>query len=528
MWIRENLKRLFQKTTGKFLVKIVLYPITMFFSGIYRLGETLASLSVLKKGKWENLCFSVRTGLSYLFYDTQALNFEYFNRKATSPYLGLGDYPISRWFSYSKIALIIAKRGKPIIVPVCMLLWLCTHALWIQLEAPAIVLICMGLILISSTFFQHAFTAQNYNVLGWFFFPIGLYGLLTGNLQITCVGWLGAGLFSITALTSAAFFTLAACIWNASYLPILTLIPGFLVIFVQFMLSLDFKNLKDNVNNILQRIGASEKSNAYKRTTTKGLKTGVFYFLFSLCALLGCFYFQTGSLPWQGLVALVIMLINGFIFRFADPQSIQAMLMTIGFTITIENPSLLQGVLFWILIAPPALIFYGTQKMKDMVIMPERRLKSIEPIMQGMQDFLSPVKTGQTVFFAFDDPKGIYENLFDGYRWLIEVPAYIATKRKFLFLPTWWTVFESMTQTSPKFWGRSVEDVKRYLATFHASFAIIYQENEEELAPAWENNGFVLVNKFSWKDHIDLLNTEKVILKEPPVWFLLQKKPNEI
>lgn len=155
--------------------------------------------------------------------------------------------------------------------------------------------------------------------------------------------------------------------------------------------------------------------------------------------------------------------------------------------------------------------------------MPERKLKSIEPILRGMQDFLTPVNSGEKVLFAFDDPAGIYENLFDGYRWLLEVPAYIATQRKFLFLPTWWTVFESMAQAAPEFWGRSVEDVQRHSADLKMDYVIIYQEENENLEPEWAANGFRLLQKFSWKEHADLLDQEKVLLKEPPVWFLLQK-----
>lgn len=523
MWIKENIERLFKKPSSKQITEFILYPVTMFFSGIYRLGETLASLHMLKKEKWEYLCFSIRSGLSYLFYDTQALNFEYFQRKDTSPYLGFGNYPMSRWFSYSRIAMITAKNGKPILVPVCMFLWLSSHLVWAQSFSLASVLLFMGLLLVSSTFFQQTFTAQNYNVLGWMFFPLGMYGLLTGNLLLTAVCWLGAGAFSITTLAVAVFFTVACCILDHSALLLLSLLPGISVLFIQFILSLDIKNLKENIRNILRRIGASEKKNAYKRTSSKGLQTGILYFLILLVIFITCFYVQSGSLPWLGMTALLVILINTFLFRFADPQSIQIMLMTTGFAIALENPTLLQGILFWLLIAPPAFIFYGTQKMKDLVIMPERKLKSIAPILQGMDAFLAPVNAGEKVLFAFSDPGGIYEAIFDGYRWLVEVPAYIATQRKFLFLPAWWTVFEAMDQKSPEFWGRSVEEVKRNAVNLGMDYVIVYQEEDEQLDAQWKAGGLRLLRTFSWKEHADLLNREKVLLKDPPVWFLLQR-----
>lgn len=523
MWIKENIERLFKNISSQQITELVLYPVTMLLSGIYRLGETLGSLHMLKKERWEYLCFSIRSGLSYLFYDTQALNFEYFRRKDTSPYLGFGNYPMSRWFSYSKIVMIAARNGKPVLVPICMFLWLSSHLIWTQSFSLANVLLLMGLLLVSSTFFQQTFTAQNYNVLGWMFFPLGIYGLLTGNLLLTAVCWLGAGISSITALAVAVFFTITCCIRDHSALLLLSLLPGMLALLVQYFLSMDFKNLKENIRNILQRIGASEKKNAYKRTSSKGLQTGILYFLIFFLIFLACFYLQSDSLLWLGITALLVILVNTFLFRFADPQSIQIMLLTIGFSIVLENPSLLQGICYWLLIAPPAFIFYGTQKMKDLVIMPERRLKSIAPILQGMDAFLSPVNSGEKVLFAFDDPGGIYENLFDGYRWLVEVPAYIATQRKFLFLPTWWTVFEAMDQESPEFWGRAVDEVKRNAENLGMDYVIIYQEEDEQLDAKWKAGGFRLLGKFSWKEHADLLNREKVLLKDPPVWFLLQR-----
>jgi len=523
MWIKENIERLFKNISSQQIAELALYPLTMLLSGLYRLGETLVSLRMLKKEKWEYLCFSIRSGLSYLFYDIQALNFEYFQRKDTSPYLGFGNYPMSRWFSYSKIAMITAKNWKPVLVPICMFLWLASHLIWMQSFSIGYVLLLLGLLLISSAFFHQTFTAQNYNVLGWVFFPLGMYGLLTGNLILTAVGWLGAGAFSITTLAVAVFFTVSCCIRDQSALLLLSLLPGMLALLVQCILSLDIKNLRENIRNILQRIGASEKQNAYKRTSSKGLQTGIFYFLIFLIASLACFYFQTGTLPWQGLAALLVVLINTFLFRFADPQSIQMMLMTVGFSTTLENPNLLQGIFFWLLIAPPAFIFYGTQKMKDFVIMPERKLKSIAPILQGIEAFLAPANSGEKVLFAFDNPGGIYENLFDGYRWLLEVPAYIATKRKFLFLPTWWTVFEAIAQESPVFWGRSLDAVQRNAANLGMDYVIVYQEEDEELDNKWKTGGFRLLRTFSWKEHADLLDQEKVLLKDPPVWFLLQR-----
>jgi hypothetical protein len=69
-----------------------------------------------------------------------------------------------------------------------------------------------------------------------------------------------------------------------------------------------------------------------------------------------------------------------------------------------------------------------------------------------------------------------------------------------------------------------VEEVRRNAANLGMDYVIIYQEEKEELESEWKANGFLLLRKFSWKEHAHLLNREKVLLKDPPVWFLLQRE----
>lgn len=506
------------------IIRLLFYPLIIFSTNIYRLFETWSSLSSsLRSERWQSLCFSVRTGLSYLFYDIQALNLEYFGRNGVSTLLGFGDYALSKWFIHSKVGLILTKKGKPLIVPVSMLLWLSTHALWIQDNNLWLVLALLFMILVSSTFIHQSFTAQNYNVLGWIFFPIFLWGLMKGNIPVICVSAALSAVFSITAYAVGIPFAIVMCWVNNSFTPLFAVLCGGLVILFQFLQAPDLANLKNTILNISQRITGSRKANAYTRTTSKGLKTGITYFMVVFLIFLTTTIFQTRSLPWQGLTALIILLINTFIFRFADTQSMQIMLMSVGFALAVDNPTLLQIFLFWLMISPPAFIFYGTQNKKDLIVMPARKLKSIQPILNNMNEFLSEVKEKEIVFFAFDDPKGIYENIFDGYRWLIEVPAYIATMRNFLFLPTWWTVFEAMERNMPPLWGRSVSAVSRNVAQLKADYVMVYQEKNTILDDKWAANGYEQLSSFSWKDFQDLLTQEKVILKDLPVWFLLKK-----
>ena len=51
---------------------------------------------------------------------------------------------------------------------------------------------------------------------------------------------------------------------------------------------------------------------------------------------------------------------------------------------------------------------------------------------------LSVVSPADRVYFAFDDPRGSYSNIFDGYRVIHELPLMVASNREIHLFPDWW------------------------------------------------------------------------------------------
>jgi len=90
------------------------------------------------------------------------------------------------------------------------------------------------------------------------------------------------------------------------------------------------------------------------------------------------------------------------------------------------------------------------------------RVLDISPLIDKMQTFFEPVSENKRVLISFDDPQNIYENVFDGYRRLLEVPHYYASVKKFRLFPDWWGVFELNYDGAPDFWGRDVKSVTHY------------------------------------------------------------------
>jgi len=144
-----------------------------------------------------------------------------------------------------------------------------------------------------------------------------------------------------------------------------------------------------------------------------------------------------------------------------------------------------------------------------------------------MEQFLQPVQRGQRVLMAFDNPNGVYEKVFDGYRTLLELPLYVATRREIHFMPDWWGVFELNYEGAPEFWGRDVDSVLQNVEHWHADYVVIYQEAGTALEPKWQEAGFEVAGKFSWADYANDLRGEKPYTGPTPDWWLL-RKPREI
>lgn len=142
-----------------------------------------------------------------------------------------------------------------------------------------------------------------------------------------------------------------------------------------------------------------------------------------------------------------------------------------------------------------------------------------------LDKFFLPVRAGDSVYFAFSDPKGRYKNCFDGYRTIIEMPLYVASKKKFHLFPDWYSVSQTNYTGAPNCWGRSSKEVTENMKIWNAKFSVIYQDTETDLEEKWFNN-YELLSSFDWGDHIYSLRGCKMWSEElvTPKWFLLKSK----
>jgi hypothetical protein len=523
----ERLNRFIGKHGMAALLRLPLYPFISLFWGPVRLFSTVWNSRILLTGKWsEFLMYRPYQGISFLFYWTQALNLKRFGRNGISPLVGLGNFNLSAWWHLSLPSSYLFRKAGAVLAPASMFSWLAMHGLWISnplTNAPLLWwFLVMVLILISSTFFAGAFVFLNYNALGWLFFPLGLWGMETGNYLVAGLAWLGASFGSFTVVFIASYLSLVSAIRLETFLPLLALVPALLKLSTHFF-HLTKGSFFSSLLKIAKLIGLVNQNAKYRRSKI-GNSIGFFYFLFLYFQFSVVYFWVTQEIHWLFCGGIVLYLVNRFVARFADDQSLYLTMFSLACMITLQTSDLLLLTSFWLVVSPlPALLGDVTQGC-PLDAPPALKPFRVQAIIDNMSRFLKPVRSKDRVLMAFSDPKGSYEKLFDGYRRLLEVPCYIGSSRGFHFFPDWHAVSETNYEGAPDLWGRAPSEVSANLKRWEASYAIVYQDSGTELDTQWERNGYKTIAELDWEDcRDDLMGGIPCEMGKPvPKWWLLK------
>jgi len=506
-------------------VRVLFYPLTTILTTPIRLVQTLWNCRILLHEKWCNYShFNICAGLNSLFYWNQALNMQRFGRSGFSPYIGLGKYPLSCLFYNSFISLYLFWKAGAAVLLLGMLSWLFAHLIWLQQANIYWVIIVMFLTVISTTFYANLFSLQNYNVLGWLFFPLGLYGIITKSWIIAAIAWFFASFGSFTVVFLASIISFVSAVSFMSFAPVFTLIPAGLKLATHFYHFLIQGKVKVSLLNIMKLLGITSRGVKYKRVFSLATRISLTYLYFLI--IYGQFfvvaYLISGKFSILFLTGVIIFVINSSVMRFADMQSMQMLVVSLAIVEMFQNPDPRLLLSYWILVSPLPLLasFPFMRGVLDTV--PKLAPFSAEELRKGMQEFLAPVKSGERVLMAFDDPKDLYENLFDGYRFLLELPLYVAAEKEAHFMPDWFGVRELNYKGAPDIWGRDINSVLKNVEFWKANYTVVYQDRGTALKSDWELAGFKVLSKFSWESYEKELRGVKPYSGKAPDWWLLK------
>ncbi len=461
--------------------------------------------------------------INHLFYWNRYLNLKRYGLIGKTPLMGLGNARLERNFHYSMISLRLFCGGGSVTLLISAMLILLSHLVWLQHVNGLWYFLVMGLLVISSGLFSNLFVLQNYNILGWIFFPLGLYGLHEQNWILVAVAWFLSSVGSLTVGVLAGFLALSFSIYMRDLNYILAFLPALVKLVAQlgpFLRGGDWSQL----GNLIKSLGFGATQVKYKRMQTRGLNAVRFYYLTVYSIFFFSILYLDNTIAFSVLVGMALLLINSTILRFCDEQSIYMFMILSAVFETLTHANYYLLIPFWLLISPLP-IFSGFHIYRNSI----DRVKVLAPVnikkyLDAMEHFLQPVKKGERVLIAFNDPDGVYEKVFDGYRILLELVHYTAARKFIHLLPDWVAVNAVNYQGAPDFWGRDIQSVKNNLRDWKADFAIIYARDgwEETSLEEWKNSGFEIIHSFNWdifkEDFADLTKPQLDGLK----WFLIK------
>ncbi|MEW6278607.1 MAG: hypothetical protein AB1758_08305 [Candidatus Eremiobacterota bacterium] len=520
--MKEQLQRIRDRYGTLRLLRLVLFPLSQLLVNPVRLIQTLWNSRVLLDGRIGGYShFTARDGLLSLFYWTGFENLVRHGRTGVSPTLGLGRYRLSQWFMWPFLGLGAYVRLAPLIPPCCMAWWLTSHLMWMNQTPWYYLFVVLALCSISSSFSMHALASQNYNLTGWAFLPLTLYALLHGDWGLASVMWLGASTGGVTAIAIGVPIFVAVAAVDASSAPLIAMLPAVFRCCCRAVPSLVGGQLREESRNILKAIGVSHRNVRYRlhiRTAFWSLDTLLrlaLYLQFGVVLLFMCK--NPSSILY--FVCLLLFFFNYLVARLFDSQSLDIALMSCATACVLSQPSIPLIVSFWLAISPPpvALGIAG----RDPDVLPALKPFPVGVLIQAVGQLLRPVGPGQRVLMAFDDPRGDYRQLFDGYRYLMEVPHYVATMNRFHCLPDWWAVFETNYEGAPEFWGRSPDCVLKNAHNWGADYALVYLPAGTPLDPTWERLGFRMCSFMSWTHFEPMMLPARPYPGPAPDWWLL-------
>lgn len=521
-----RLQSVFRAIGWRGALEALFHPVLVPVMVVLPLIRSLWAARVLLDGRWGDYHgFHPIHALNGLYYKTQWLNIERHGLNGTSPTLGLGAFRLSGWFYLSLLSSCLYGNGGAAVTLLGTASWAMLHSIWYWAIPWKWVTLIILVTFFSSTTYLMAFVRQNYNIIGWMWLPLGLFGILSNQLGLAAVAWFAASLGSTTAVFAVAPLVIGLAIGeNHPYL-LLTLVPAAIKFSLHFLPMIRGQSVMAGVTGIAKLIGVSGRGAKYKRNLTEFNPVSL-YFLVIYAVACGLIWYDHGEPPALVIAALATFVVNQYLVRFADIQSMIILFVSAAAATVMVEPSELVALAGLVLAANPipAALGGGLWRSTHSVVRPP----VVSPfdhseLHRAMSAFLE-VPTGSRVLFAFDDPGDDYAKIFDGYRLLMELPLLVASEKGVHLMPDWYAVTETNYPDAPSFWGRDPDAVRANMARWDADRVIVYQDSGTELDPAW-SSGYKVIATFDWGEWATALGSARLWATDrPPKWWLLEPK----
>lgn len=497
--MRERLNKFLEKFGWIGLARLIISPIVVMATTPFRFFQALWSCSILANGKWGQYNrFNPHRAINSLFYWTQAVNIDKYGMNGYSPTIADGKFHLAKWFQVSLPSAYAYWRFGAVAPILGMFGWLFFHFFWIGDVETSILLLVLLAVMLSSTFYANIFEMQNYNAIGWAFFPIGLYGLYTGNYELAALGWLLTTFGSFTAWFTGGVLSFVYSISIFSFEPLLWFIPSVIKISFHFIPLIISGNFMKQLEFVAKAVGITKVKTKYIRSKERTNAVSTIYFSLLYLQFILVYFLLSNKVDIFFVVMFALFFLNNMqIVRYADPGSLHMPILSVATLIILNDFSFLLFVSYLILINPISLFLDFTDIKKSLDVVPKREPFLIQPLIEEMNNFLQVIQKGDRIFFSFKSPEGKYENFFDNQRVLLELPLYIASMKEFHLFPDFYLVFQdNTTDDLPNFWGRDLATMRQIVKYWDCRYILYYSKDKSE--DIFTKSNYRLVSELDW------------------------------
>ena len=511
-----------------FYLSLLGYPVFLLVWQPVRFVVTLYNSRILLDGQWHRYNrYTAQQGLNSLFYWTIVEHIGRSGIWGVSKCCALGNFELRKWTHVTLLSMIMYRHMSVVLPILSMMLWIFGFTLYIHDDLWGTLWWAVPFVLaiFSGMFFGAMFVFSNYNVAGWSLVPLGLYAVITENYPEASIVWFCISFLSVTCCVFALMISLAAFFTDNMFGAIWCCFPMIIKSLLHFdLIPIEFGKQKNMCVGTLKMIGTIRSGVKYERKNLKRIGFSSIYFAACYAQFIVVAYI-TGhqAIFLMALGGWIVFWINDCIARFADTQSFHMYFFTVGTAAIFLSPDNLWLCLsYWILVSPiPRLL--GISSRGQSVVRPAAlRPFNVDPVIDRVKVFLSPVDSGCRVLACYSDPQGSYEASFDGYSTLNEVPLFVSSLRSIHWLPDYWALLEANYPDAPTWWGRTCSEVIDNVREWQADYVVIYQASGTSLEKRWAEAGFDVSTTLDWADLSDALRGEEPWQGPRPKWWLLK------
>jgi len=503
-----RLRVLLKKAPLSDYLQFVTYPITLLAIMPSAWAKSLWRSRILLRGKWDlYMGFDPLSSLNNLYYRTQWENLRRFGTNGHSPFVGTGDYPLARWFHLSLISSYLYSNAGAVTMLAGSIVTFLSLIFFIEVQVWWWVLLAVCLTLVSPTAFAMAFYRQNYQILGWMWIPGALYALHSGQWVLATLLLLTSASFAVTPFLLMLVPVSVGLVGSPSIeLCVCLLIT---VIFASIVLIRPWKRAEPRQGWRLfgVQIGTFGRRTARYRRTSMKLHLPLQFVLVTYGLVTVLLWMANSSIPWSLVLALILTVVNERLNRVADFQSLVMLLSVVLVTLVLLcSPSFVTMFALWFALATPPTML-GVKVDGSLLSL---RVRPVQPfshdvILNRFRRVFARMPPVGTTLMIFRDPEGIYENVFDGFRRLIETPILVGMEFDRRVFPDWYFIAETNQEGAPDVWCQTWDQVKSKVKEYNADSVIVFSAEGRIVL---EGSQETFLTDFQ---PVDLIEVDKVI-----------------